>query len=132
MKVIVAIIAVGAICAGCGQRTDPALVEAYRQARNSLPEFISALQAPKTNEILFTVHVYLPSKETGQLEPASIHVNKFEGHTFSGSAIGAYPHLGLSLNQPVTVDASNVYDWCYMDLKKGVVGAFTSKFQKSQ
>jgi hypothetical protein len=132
MKTVVAITAIAAFCAGCRQRTDPALVEAFKQARSSLPEFISALQAPKTNQIFFTVLVYLPSKETGALEPASVHVYKFEGHAFSGGASGDYPHLGMSLNQPVTIDVSNVYDWSYVDLKKGVVGDFTRKFQKSQ
>jgi len=113
-----------------GPRRNPAFEEAIVQARASLTNFISVVQMPKTNQMTFVVLTYLPSKPSGAPEGVWIRVNKYDGQSFSGYATTDDNHVGLKLNQPVSVDVSNVFDWMYLDSSSGhieVVGNFTGK-----
>jgi uncharacterized protein YegJ (DUF2314 family) len=104
-------------------RLDPAVAE----ARASLTNFINVVQSPQSNQMFLRVLAWFPSKPPFGREGVWANVWKYEDGFFLGTVPQGNRRVGLTNNQQVTVAASNVFDWAYMDLGKGMVGDFTAR-----
>ena len=130
MRPVCVTLALAATLIGCkpSQVVDPGLTSAIAQARASLTNFISVLQSPNSNQTSFCVYALLSSGEAFG-EGAYANVWKYEDGCFRGVLTEDRPNLRLTNNQPVSIEASNVIDWLYLDFgrKEAVVGNFTAR-----
>ncbi len=127
-------VALALLLIGCKPhyRTDPKVDAAAAQAKASLTNFINVLQSPKSNQLFFRVLAWFPSKRPYNEEGVWANVWKYENGRFIGSVPEGNRRIGLTNNEPVSIDASNVFDWAYLDLHKGMVGEFTMRAMRGE
>jgi uncharacterized protein YegJ (DUF2314 family) len=129
MRLMLLLLATAALLAGCGPqyKKDPRLDAAVAEAQRSITNFIAVLQAPKSNQVFFRVCAWFPSTPRYEREGVWANVWKYESGSFLGSVPEGNPRIGLTNNQPVSIDASDVFDWAYLEFGKGMVRDFTAR-----
>jgi uncharacterized protein YegJ (DUF2314 family) len=85
------------------------------------------LQSPNSNQLFFRVCAWFPSRPAFGCEDVWANVWKYESGSFFGAVPEGNPRIGLTNNQSVSIEASNVFDWAYMEFGKGLVGDFTAR-----
>jgi len=112
---------------GPGYKNDPKVNAAIAQAKQSLTNFIAVLQSPNSNQLFFRVCAWFPSTPAFGCESVWANVWKYENGCFFGAVPEGNRRISLTNNQPVSIEASNVFDWAYMEFGKGMVGDFTAR-----
>jgi len=110
-----------------GYKKDPKVNAAIAQAKQSLTNFIAVLQSPNSNQLFFRVCAWFPSTLAFGREGVWANVWKYKNGCFFGAVPEGNRRIGLTNNQPVSIEASNVFDWAYMEFGKGTVGDFTAR-----
>jgi uncharacterized protein YegJ (DUF2314 family) len=113
-------------------KVDPRVNAASAEARASLTNFINVVQSPQSNQMFFRVLAWFPSKPPFGSEGVWANVWNYQNGVFLGSVPEGNGRVGLTNNQQVTIPASNVFDWVYMDLAKGMVGDFTARAMRKK
>jgi uncharacterized protein YegJ (DUF2314 family) len=135
MKVALPILAVALLMIGCRPKAqvDSSVTAATTEARASITNFISVLQSPGSNQALFRVLASFPTDAPLRKEALWVNVWKYDNGVFAGTISEGNPDIdstGLTNGQPVAVAASNVWDWSYVDRRKGTIGNFIMRTQR--
>jgi len=102
---------------------DTKMNAAMATARSTVSKFTSALASPTGDQSGFSVK--MPVVDSGQTEHIWLAEVAYDGKSFHGT-INNTPEVvkSVKLGQKVSVDASDISDWMYID--KGVlVGGYT-------
>ena len=101
---------------------DPLMKQAVVKARESWPQIIKAYEANLGNNF----SVKAPVTHGGNTEFIWISVTSVEGERIYGELGNEPANLGsLKLGSKVCVPIAELNDWCYVDPKGNLVGAFT-------
>jgi uncharacterized protein YegJ (DUF2314 family) len=129
MLAILALLPFTSLLVGCGPQykyaKNPKVDAAIAEAQASLTNFTIALQSPNSNQMFFRVNAWFTSKPTDYQEGVWVDVWKYENQSFVGVVQTGNARIGLTNNERVSINASNVFDWAYLELGKGVIGDFT-------
>jgi uncharacterized protein YegJ (DUF2314 family) len=109
---------------------DPEMAAAEQQARDTLDQFIRALNDPRPAMSDFAVkHEFL---QDGTSEHMWIAELSYQNGKFTGT-LGNEPQLidNVEMGQPVTIDRSEVEDWVYFDGEE-MMGGYTAKLLMSR
>lgn len=109
---------------------DPEMAAAEQKARDTLDDFIMAMQAPTPNQSSFGVKYAFRDGDT--YEHMWITELTYNQGRFSG-VLGNDPALveNISSGDPVSIDRSEVEDWLYFDGEE-MVGGYTAKLLMSR
>lgn len=108
--------------------TDPAMSAARQSARESYPQFLTALRAasPQARAQNFMIKVGL-DRSVGGLEHIWVDSLRIEGDTVVGALANEPQHLaGMRHGSPVTIETERVSDWAYVG-PDGMYGNFTTR-----
>jgi len=105
---------------------------AIAEAKASLTNFVGVMQSPRSNQMFFRVLAWFPSKPPHYNVGVWANVWKYENGLFLGSVPQGNRRIGLTNNQRVAIQASNVFDWAYIDLGKGMVGDFIARAMRGE
>jgi uncharacterized protein YegJ (DUF2314 family) len=114
-------------------RVDPNVTAAIAEARASLTNFITVLQSPSSNQTFFQVLASFSTASPHHGEALWVNVWKYEDGLFTGAVSSGNPDIdstGLTNWHPVFIAVSNVWDWSYVDRRKGKVGNFIMRTQQ--
>jgi uncharacterized protein YegJ (DUF2314 family) len=101
---------------------DPLMLEAVAKARNKMPEFVAAFEANAGENF----SIKAPISHSGNTEFIWIEVTAVEGGQVYGLLANDPANLGpLKLGSKVQAPVSDINDWCYIDAKGDLHGAFT-------
>jgi uncharacterized protein YegJ (DUF2314 family) len=106
---------------------------ATAEARASMTNFISVLQSPGSNQTFFRVLASFPTDSPLRKEALWVNVWKYDNGVFAGAISEGNPDIdftGLTNGQQVAVAISNVWDWSYVDHRKGTIGNFIMRTQR--
>ncbi len=109
---------------------DPEMRAAIQQARATVPQLVSALQAARPDDEAFSVKV--PIRDGEDVEHFWVSDVVFDGTVFRGK-LGNEPELvrGHKLGEDVVVKLSEISDWMY--LHNGVlVGGYSIRLLRSR
>ncbi|MFN8221290.1 MAG: DUF2314 domain-containing protein [Fimbriimonadales bacterium] len=101
------------------------LIVAIKKARQTLPQFIEALNNPKPDETAFLVKYPLKSSN-GEVEHIWMHVDRFQNGKFYGRLAQAPVNPGAHEGDEVSVARDEIDDWAYVKGEE-TIGAFTDK-----
>jgi uncharacterized protein YegJ (DUF2314 family) len=135
MRALFLILAIAPLIVGCRPKVqaDPKVTAAITEARASLTNFITVLQSPGSNQTFFRVLASFPTHSPLRGEALWVNVWKYDDGVFTGAVSSGNPDIdftGLTNGHPVTVAASNIWDWSYMDRHKGTIGNFIMRTQR--
>lgn len=101
---------------------DPLMREAQQTAQTRFPEFVAAWEAKSGTEFM----VKAPVERNGVTEFIWINVTAMEGDRLYGT-LGNEPFqlAGLTLGSKVSVSATDLNDWGYLDSTEKLIGGFT-------
>ena len=102
---------------------DPQMTAAIAKARETIPQFISALQLPSPSQTDFTIKVGFA--EDGDTEYMWVTPVTYDGTRFNGKLDNEPVQVrNVKLGDAVSVEPARVADWMYVDSGK-LVGGYT-------
>lgn len=105
------------------ENDDPRMNAAIKQARATLKNFITALQAPKPGQTSFSIKAaFIDGPNTEHMWLTSVTYN---GKDFQGTINNDPVEVtNYTMGQNVTVESTDISDWMYIENKK-LVGGYT-------
>jgi len=101
---------------------DPLMLEAQQTAQSRFPEFVAVWEAKSGSDYM----IKAPVERSGVTEFIWINVTAMEGDRLYGT-LGNEPFqlAGLTLGSKVSVSATDLNDWGYVDSAGKLIGGFT-------
>jgi uncharacterized protein YegJ (DUF2314 family) len=107
-----------------GNTPDPDIKAAMVKAKETLPEFMEAIKAPKPNQGQFMVRKAFPTKEEGKQQILIVNKVTYDGTLLHGVLEDntAVPGNGVAVDGKVSLKPEEISDWMFNDGGKAAGG----------